>query len=187
MLGILAVGLAFLTWLAIWLKRRHRRKVEERRAAVSGFPGPNEKRDGARSATPDLWGPHQHMHHTKGWEYHNDPSAMGSGALATTADRHDTRRSKKVSSSQSNRRDRNEMTETTGRAPASRQHSSKDKGKARDEAVPLDPEVGPADRSRSRSQKRRNPESDVEKNDSEHQRRLREVRGARRKRNTDEP
>lgn len=59
MLGILIVGLGLLTWLLIWLKRRHRRKVDERRAAMSGFPTEPEKRAGARSATPDLWGPHQ--------------------------------------------------------------------------------------------------------------------------------
>ena len=59
MLGILLVGLGLLTWLLIWLKRRHRRKLDERRAAVSGFPTESEKRAGARSATPDLWGPHQ--------------------------------------------------------------------------------------------------------------------------------
>jgi len=59
MLGVLAVGLALFTWFAIWFKRRHRRKLDEQRAAVSGFPSANEKRDGARSATPELWGPHQ--------------------------------------------------------------------------------------------------------------------------------
>lgn len=59
MLGILAVGLGLLAWGAIWLRRRHHRKVEQRRAAASGFPTADEKRDGARSATPELWGPHQ--------------------------------------------------------------------------------------------------------------------------------
>jgi len=59
MLAILLVGFIGLAWLGIWLKRRHRKKVEERRAASSGFPSASEKRDGARAATPDLWGPHQ--------------------------------------------------------------------------------------------------------------------------------
>ena len=58
MLGILVVGFALLTWLAVWLKRRHRRKVAEKRAAMSGLPTTNEK-GGHRAATPDLWGPHQ--------------------------------------------------------------------------------------------------------------------------------
>ena len=60
MLGILLFGLIGLALFFIWLKRRHRRKVDEKRAAVSGFPTAAEKRNsGARSATPDLWGPHQ--------------------------------------------------------------------------------------------------------------------------------
>lgn len=60
MLGILAIGFGLIAWGAVWLKRRHQRKVDQRRAAISGFPSESEKRrDGARSATPDLWGPHQ--------------------------------------------------------------------------------------------------------------------------------
>ncbi|KAK4945286.1 hypothetical protein LTR10_015445 [Elasticomyces elasticus] len=86
MLGVLVVAFALLTWGAIWLKRRHRRKVEERRAAMSGFPPSNEK-GGNRAATPDLWGPHQHMQHTNGFEYSN-PSIMGSGAVAAASDGH---------------------------------------------------------------------------------------------------
>lgn len=63
MVGILALGLALLAWFCVWLKRRHRRKVDERRAAASGFPTAAEKRGGAQSATPDLWGPHQVCYH----------------------------------------------------------------------------------------------------------------------------
>jgi hypothetical protein len=59
MLGILAIGLPLLAWALIWLKKRHRRKLDVQRAAASGFPTEQEKRGGARSATPDLWGPHQ--------------------------------------------------------------------------------------------------------------------------------
>lgn len=58
MVAILIVGFALLTWAAIWLKRRHRRKLEARRATMSGLPTVDEKR-GTRAATPDLWGPHQ--------------------------------------------------------------------------------------------------------------------------------
>ena len=60
MVGILAVGFGLIAWGAVWLKRRHQRKLDQRRAALSGFPTEDEKRnEGARAATPDLWGPHQ--------------------------------------------------------------------------------------------------------------------------------
>ncbi|RMZ80636.1 hypothetical protein DV738_g2617, partial [Chaetothyriales sp. CBS 135597] len=59
MLGILVVGLGLLTWLAIWLKHRHRRKMEAQRIAMSGFPSPTEKRERPPSTAGDLWGPHQ--------------------------------------------------------------------------------------------------------------------------------
>lgn len=75
MLGILAVGLILLAWLAIWLKKRHRRKLESKRAAASGFNYDPEKRpanDPRRSATPDLWGPHQMMQATQGYGYTTD-------------------------------------------------------------------------------------------------------------------
>ncbi|OAP55111.1 hypothetical protein AYL99_10811 [Fonsecaea erecta] len=187
MLGILVVGFAFLIWLAIWFKRRQQRKIEERRAVTSGFPRDDEHRGGARAATPDIWGPHQHMHYTKGWEYHNDPAIMGGGGLAASSNKHD-RRSKRISS-QRKHRDLPEMTETSGgRPPTSRQHSSsKGKHRATDEIRPVEPETSHADRSRSRSAKGRDLDSDPERNqvDSEHQRRLREVRGIRRKKNAD--
>lgn len=72
MLAILVIGLAGLTFLAVWLKRRHRRKLEAQRAAASGFGYDPEKRpanDPRRSATPDLWGPHQMMQATQGYGY----------------------------------------------------------------------------------------------------------------------
>jgi len=185
MLGILAVGFALLAWLATWLKRRHGRKIEERRAAASGFPTTTDMRGGARSATPDLWGPHQHMHYTKGWEYSNDPAIIGGGVLASSSNKRD-RRSKRLSSSQRKHSDRAEMAEVgRSRPPASRQPSSlKGKARATDEIMVVGSnETQPTDRSRSRSERRRDPDSDLERNDadSEHQRRLREVRGSRRK------
>ncbi|EXJ79340.1 hypothetical protein A1O3_08842 [Capronia epimyces CBS 606.96] len=159
MLGILAVGFALLTWLAIWLKRRHGRKVEERRATISGFPTASEKRDGAHSATPDLWGPHQHMHHTKGWEYSEGRGVMGSGALGAAAAGKPGRQSKRLSSSKDRHyRNHNEMADENSRPIASRQQSSKGKARASDEAVELDPEIVETDGSRDRGQKRRNPE-----------------------------
>jgi hypothetical protein len=59
MVIVLAVGLGGLAWLLIFLRNRHRRKLDERRAQIGGFPSAREKAMGARSATPDLWGPHQ--------------------------------------------------------------------------------------------------------------------------------
>ncbi|EXJ96141.1 hypothetical protein A1O1_01267 [Capronia coronata CBS 617.96] len=182
MLGILAIGFALLTWLAIWLKRRHRRRIEERRAAISGFPTPTEKKDGARSATPDLWGPHQHMHYTKGWEYAEGNGTMGSGALgAATADR----RSKRLSSSKDKRRsNRVEVAEVNDPypPPTSRRLASKGKARVAADAVELDPEIGRVDRSRSRSQRRQEHDSELERDsEQDHQRRLREVRGSRRR------
>ena len=63
MVVILILGLGALAWLLVWLKKRHRRKVDERRAQLGGFPTEREKAAGARSATPDLWGPHQACNH----------------------------------------------------------------------------------------------------------------------------
>lgn len=208
MLGILAVGLPLLAWLLVWLKRRHRRRLEEQRAAASGFPTEDGKRMGARAVTPELWGPHQvmkmseitfvimltpsfqHMHYTKGWEYHNDPAIVGVGANASSSSKRD-RRLQRQSSSQYDQRDQPEMAEYGGsrrssRPPASRRESSKGKTRAIDEITPVDSRgshVNPADRSRSRSQRRRDPNDDVERtvSDTQHERRLREVRGSQRK------
>lgn len=72
MLAILVVGLGLLAWLAVWLKKRHRRNVEAKRAAASGFNYDPEKRtskSGRQSATPELWGPHQMMQATQGYGY----------------------------------------------------------------------------------------------------------------------
>ncbi|EHY52116.1 hypothetical protein HRR83_003320 [Exophiala dermatitidis] len=187
MVAILAVGFAFLAWLAVWLKRRHSRKIEERRAAVSGFPTPSEKRDGARSATPDIWGPHQHMHYTKGWEYHDGTELAAGGALAASGEKSD-KLAKKMSSSNKDTRqsrvDRSGVPELVVHPVSSTQPSSKGKGRATDRATELDHKVeGEASRSRSRSQRREHQDydDDIEaKYDSEHQRRLREVRGTRR-------
>lgn len=75
MLAILIIGLALLAWLAIWLKRRHRRNVEAKRAAASGFNYDSEKRSGKavrQSAGPELWGPHQMMQATQGYGYSSE-------------------------------------------------------------------------------------------------------------------
>ncbi|RMZ86819.1 hypothetical protein DV736_g5955, partial [Chaetothyriales sp. CBS 134916] len=96
MLGILIVGLGLLTWLAVWLKHRHRSKTESQRISMSGFPSPTEKKDRPPSTTADLWGPHQHMHATNGWQYQPDPaSTVAEDDYASK--RQETRRSKRDS------------------------------------------------------------------------------------------
>lgn len=72
MLIILVVGLSALALLAVCLKRRHARKVEARRAAASGFPTSRGGSSPDIGHGRDLWGPHQHMAHTRGWEYTTD-------------------------------------------------------------------------------------------------------------------
>lgn len=165
MVGILAVGFALLTWLAIWWKRRHERKLEERRAAISGFPTPSEKREGARAATPDLWGPHQHMDYTKGWEYSDGPGAIGRGALGVAAAGNPGNRTSELSSSKDRRyHNQSEMTDNNSRPLASRRQSSKGKARVMYDAVELDSEVGKTETSRSSSQPRRGPDGDFERN-----------------------
>jgi hypothetical protein len=67
MVIVLAVGLGGLAWLLVFLRNRHQRKLDERRAQIGGFPNAREKAMGARAATPDLWGPHQvRIHHKIG-------------------------------------------------------------------------------------------------------------------------
>jgi hypothetical protein len=83
MLGILLVGLGLIALIAVYLKRRHHRKLNEKRASLSGFPpAPSAGRGRTPTPTPgpELWGPHQHMAHTRGWEYNHeqgDTSASG--------------------------------------------------------------------------------------------------------------
>jgi hypothetical protein len=85
MLGILLVGLGLIALIAIYLKRRHRRKLDEKRASLSGFP-PAPSAGHGRTPTPtpgpELWGPHQHMAHTRGWEYnHEQDDTLASGGV----------------------------------------------------------------------------------------------------------
>ncbi|KAK5949253.1 hypothetical protein OHC33_009794 [Knufia fluminis] len=104
MLGILAVGLGLLAWFAVWWKRRHNRKLEAQRAAASGFGHDPEKRpatDPRRSATPDLWGPHQMMEATQGYGY----------AAQTIDNDFDKRKSKKYRGAESSRMNDPDITE----------------------------------------------------------------------------
>lgn len=193
MLGILIVGLGLLAWLLIWLKRRHRRKVDQKRASSSGFPSAAEKRDGAQSATRELWGPHQvyrsmssssapanhaskHMNYTHGIDGPDAERVVGSGALAARDKRHRRR-----SRSKRHRESRDPSQTANTRPSASRRESSRGKARAVESTEPVASQISLAERDRSRSHPRRNPDSDVERgSNSDHQRRLREVRGGRR-------
>jgi hypothetical protein len=80
MLGFLLVGLGLIAFLAVYLKRRHRRKLEEKRASLSGFhpaSPPGRNRTPTPSLGPELWGPPQHMAHTNGWKYSNEQNTTG--------------------------------------------------------------------------------------------------------------
>ncbi|RVX72308.1 hypothetical protein B0A52_04513 [Exophiala mesophila] len=176
MVAILIVGLGLLAWLLIWLKRRHRRKVDERRAAASGFPTAAEKREGAQSATRELWGPHQHMNYTHGIDGPDTERVVGSGARAARDKRHRRR-----SRSKRHRESRDPSQTSHNRPSASRRESSRGKARAAESTEPVASDIDLAGRDRSRSHPRRNPNSDIERGpNSDHQRRLREVRGARR-------
>lgn len=72
MVIVLFVGLSGVAVLAVCLKRRHARKIDERRAASSGFPTARGWGSPEIGHGRDMWGPHQHMAHTGGWDYTTD-------------------------------------------------------------------------------------------------------------------
>ena len=154
MVAILIVGFIFLAWLAVFLKKRHRRKVDQRRAAVSGFPNQEEKREGARAATPDLWGPHQHMAATKGWEYHLNQ--QGGAVRNDQEEGHERKRSKRE------RRTPSDMAEVDSHPATSRQTSSRGKGKGRVHTSELASRSPDALENRSRSHTRRKRDREKE-------------------------
>lgn len=99
MVALLIVGLGGLAFLAVWLKRRHKRKVDEKEAARSGFPIEREKA-GSRASTANLeslFGPAQHMAATRGWEYPDENDGAAAAALAGE-NRRSTRASRRNSS-----------------------------------------------------------------------------------------
>lgn len=69
MLLVLLVGLGAIALLAVCLKRRHARKVADRQTAMSGFANTRRGSSPEMGRGQDMWGPHQHMAHTGGWEY----------------------------------------------------------------------------------------------------------------------
>ena len=99
MVAILLIGLGALAFFAVWLKRRHKRKAEEKQAVRSGFPIEREKA-GSRASTANLeslFGPAQHMAATRGWEYPDENDGAAAAALAGEK-RRSTRASRRHSS-----------------------------------------------------------------------------------------
>ena len=157
MLVILLIALGLLTWLIIWLKRRHRKKTDKKVARASGLDYDPEKRsakDPRRSATPDLWGPHQMMHATQGFGY-------ATGGIEEPIVEKDKKRNTLSRSSRDPEKGRMGIAEID-------KHLSKNRP-ATQRARPSDLElnarmIGAADRhSKSRGKSRAGPSSSVEK------------------------
>lgn len=91
MLIVLVVGFTLLTLIAVCLKRRHRRKRDEKRALASGFlprpDSPATNRHSTASLGRELWGPHQEMAYNHGWEYRfsDQEAAAASAGVAGAA------------------------------------------------------------------------------------------------------
>ena len=119
MVLVLIVALTALGFLGRYFKRRHARKVAERRAAASGIPRSNGTPDIGHGR--EMWGPHQHMAHTGGFEYTTeqhrqmrDASATG-GLEKTKSTKSDTKRSlRKKSRHESQRKGDTETTRAEG-------------------------------------------------------------------------
>lgn len=150
MLIILALGFLALTFLAIWLKRRHRRKVEARRAVASGFTQDPEKRatrDIGRSATPDLWGPHQMMQATQGYGY----TTEGIPEPQPESSKRASRRARKEESTRDPEKEIIETTDKSRSASATRPSIKRARPSELEQNARL---IGAADR-RSKSKKKR--------------------------------
>lgn len=141
MLGILLIGLGIIAFLAVYLKRRHRRKVEEKRAALSGFPPrppSGRNRTPTPSLGPELWGPHQHMAHTQGWEYTHEQDTVSEGVVLETG-----KKGKKIRREESQK--------------AVSRHNSRSKGGAREadtNGPSIAPEMSQIQRRQERDQER---------------------------------
>jgi hypothetical protein len=119
MLGILLIGLGLIALIAVYLKRRHRRKLDEKRASLSGFPpAPSAGRGRTPTPTPgpELWGPHQHMAHTRGWEYsHEQDDTLASGGLL--GPRKKSKKARRDQGEKSSSRNRGSIREADSNAP----------------------------------------------------------------------
>lgn len=159
MLIILIVGLSALALLAVFLKRRHARKVDERRAALSGFPAARSGSSPEIGHGRDMWGPHQHMAHTRGWEYTSEQdremreasAAAGGGVLGSAIGKSKSRRLGKKSRHSSQRstrhneaatdRVREEEDENTRTATAAVRRSKTERRRDREEERQREKEV----------------------------------------------
>jgi hypothetical protein len=124
MLGILLVGLGLIALIAVYLKRRHRRKLDEKRASLSGLPSaPSAGHGRAPTPTPgpELWGPHQHMAHTRGWEYnHEQDDTLASGGVLGSR-----KKSKKARRDQGEKGSRGSVREADSDVPSALTEMSK--------------------------------------------------------------
>ena len=132
MVAILIVGFSLLAWLAVWLKRRHKRKADEKKAAANGVPVMREKRGAdapvnrTSSATlEEMFGPRQHQDLTQGWDYTNEQRReLGIGGMAAAM----RKKSRERKQSRERRRDESEKgkgRETLTKARDFRETSSK--------------------------------------------------------------
>lgn len=120
MVALLIVGLGGLAFLAVWLKQRHKRKVEEKQAARSGFPIEHEKA-GSRASTGNLeslFGPAQHMAATRGWEYPDENDGAAATVIAG-----EKRRSTRASRRHSSRNGKGGVADTIQEMSADRSRS----------------------------------------------------------------
>lgn len=155
MICIIVIGLAALAVIAVYLKKRHRKRLEQERATASGFNFDPEKRQNAtdphRSATPNLWGPHQAQHATQGYLYDTG------GAVPTENLRQGSRRGKSG-------HDKQDVVEFTGSDDGEIFRTTSSNRRARPSELEMNARmIGAADR-RSKSQKgsrRRKPENEA--------------------------
>lgn len=162
MLAILAIGLTGLAFLAVWLKRRHRRKVEARRAVASGFTQDPEKRapnDPRQSATPDLWGPHQMMQATQGYGY----ATEGNSEIHPESSKRASHRGRKAGTSRDPDKEILEVTEATLSHVATRPSMKRARPSELEHNARL---IGAADR-RSKSRKKLNKDHGSSEKDIE--------------------
>lgn len=86
MVIVLVIGLSVVAVLAVYLKRRHARKLDERSATLGSLApqGASSPDIGHRQ---DMWGPHQYMAYTGGWEYTAEQDREISNASASAGHR----------------------------------------------------------------------------------------------------
>ena len=158
MIGVLVVGFAILAGLALWLKRRHRRKVEQNRAVASGFPANQEKRGRSASsaALEDMFGPHQHQDLTQGYNYTTDQRKVLGLAGFGAAIREKSRQSRERRRQRDRSRKGKEKENSTSLADI----AARDRSKSRRQRPPDPAKMDARERSRSRKRAQRKLEND---------------------------